>query len=140
MDDGKTIYKAWRENNERKFEQVEFRPYFYVEESEKEPPTYRPSKYIERDFDYVRGDWINIDGVPLKRVYVDTSYDIRKAKDMFSKTYEADVPYQFRYCVDELHDMPEYDMRKWYWDMEWQQGGEHDGKITTIVAYDNYDK
>jgi len=140
MDDGKTIYKAWRENNERKFEQVEFRPYFYVEESEKEPPTYRPSKYIERDFDYVRGDWINIDGVPLKRVYVDTSYDIKKAKDMFSKTYEADVPYQFRYCVDELHDMPEYDMRKWYWDMEWQQGGEHDGKITTIVAYDNYDK
>ena len=140
MDDGKTIYKAWRENNERKFEQVEFRPYFYVEESEKEPPTYRPSKYIERDFDYVRGDWINIDGVPLKRVYVDTSYDIRKAKDMFSKTYEADVPYHFRYCVDELHDMPEYDMRKWYWDMEWQQGGEHDGKITTIVAYDNYDK
>ena len=140
MDDGKTIYKAWRENNERRFEQVEFRPYFYVEESEKEPPTYRPSKYIERDFDYVRGDWINIDGVPLKRVYVDTSYDIRKAKDMFSKTYEADVPYQFRYCVDELYDMPEYNMRKWYWDMEWQQSGEYDGCITTIVVYDNYDE
>ena len=31
-------------------------------------------------------------------------------------------------------------MRKWYWDMEWQQGGEHDGCITTIVAYDNYDE
>ena len=30
--------------------------------------------------------------------------------------------------------MPEYDMRKWYWDMEWQQGGEHHDKITTIVC------
>ena len=31
-------------------------------------------------------------------------------------------------------------MRKWYWDMEWQQGGEHHDKITTIVVYDNYDE
>ena len=140
MDDGKTIYKAWRENGERRFEQVKFRPYFFVEQTETEKPQYRPSKYITREFEYLRGDWVNIDGTPLKKVFVDNSYDIRKAKDKFSKTYEADVPYHFRYCVDELHDMPEYDMRKWYWDMEWQQGGEHDGKITTIVAYDNYDK
>ena len=140
MEDGKTIYKAWRENGERRFEQVKFRPYFFVEQTETEKPQYRPSKYITREFEYLHGDWVNIDGTPLKKVFVDNSYDIRKAKDKFSKTYEADVPYHFRYCVDELHDMPEYDMRKWYWDMEWQQGGEHDGKITTIVAYDNYDK
>ena len=31
-------------------------------------------------------------------------------------------------------------MRKWYWDLEWQQGGEHHNKITTIVMYDNYDE
>ena len=43
-------------------------------------------------------------------------------------------------AVDEINEMPEYNMRKWYWDMEWQQGGEHDGCITTIVVYDNYDK
>ena len=30
-------------------------------------------------------------------------------------------------------------MRKWYWDMEWMQGGEYDEAITCIVVYDNYD-
>jgi DNA polymerase elongation subunit (family B) len=55
------------------------------------------------------------------------------------RTYEADVRYHYRYAVDEIEDMPEYKMRKMYWDMEWMQGGEHDGAITCIVAYDNYD-
>ena len=31
-----------------------------------------------------------------------------------------------------LDEIPEYDMVKWYWDLEWQQGGEHDGAITCI--------
>ena len=140
VNDGQSIYKSWRENGEKKYEIVPFKPYFYVKEDATEPSIYKPSKYISRDFEYIRGNWVNIDSEPLKKVCVDSSFDIRKAKDMFSKTYEADVPFHFRYCVDELDEMPEYDMRKWYWDMEWQQGGEHHDKITTIVVYDNYDK
>ena len=140
MNDGKRIYKSWRENGEKKFEMVEVKPYFYVKEDEKEPSKYKASKYIDRDFEYIRGDWVNIDNEPLKKVVVDTSFDIKKAKDMFKKTYEADVPFHFRYAVDEIKEMPEYKMRKWYWDMEWQQGGEHHDEITTIVVYDNYDK
>ena len=140
VNDGQSIYKSWRENGEKKYEIVSFKPYFYVKEDSTEPSIYKPSKYITRDFEYIRGDWVNIDSEPLKKVCVESSFDIRKAKDMFRKTYEADVPFHFRYCVDELDEMPEYDMRKWYWDMEWQQGGEHHDKITTIVVYDNYDK
>jgi DNA polymerase I len=140
LDDGKTIYKSWRENKVKRFELVSFKPYFFVLDSEKERKTYKPSKYLTRDFEYEKGDWINIDGEPLKKVYVERHEDIRKVKDQFSKTYEADVPYHFRYAVDCIDEMPEYEMRKWYWDMEWQQGGEHDGCITTIVAYDNYDE
>ena len=68
------------------------------------------------------------------------SFDIHKARQHFIETYEADVPYTFRYAVDEVDEMPEYNMRKWYWDMEWQQSGEYDGCITTIVVYDNYDE
>ena len=140
MNDGKRIYKSWRENGEKKFEMVEVKPYFYVKEDEKEPSKYKASKYIDRDFEYIRGDWDNIDNEPLKKVVVDSAFDIKKAKDMFKKTYEADVPFHFRYAVDEIKEMPEYNMRKWYWDMEWQQGGEHHDEITTIVVYDNYDK
>ena len=140
MNDGNRIYKSWRENGEKKHEIVPFRPYFYVKEDSAEPFEYRPTKYISREFEYIRGDWINLNNEPLKRVNVESSHDIRKAKDMFGETYEADVPFHFRYCVDELDEMPEYKMRKWYWDMEWAQGGEHHDKITTIVVYDNYDK
>ena len=140
MNDGKNIYKSWRENGEKKYEMVEFSPYFYISSQENRPMSYKPSKYITRDFRYEEGDWVNLQKEPLQKVYVETSYDIKKAKDMFSRTYEADVPYHFRYCIDELHEMPEYKLRKWYWDMEWQQGGEYHDCITTIVAYDNYDE
>jgi len=139
-DDGKKIFKAWREDGERKIETVDFSPYFYVLHEEKEIPSYRPNKYVTRDFEYRYGDWVNLNQEPLKRVYVESSYDIKKAKDLFSKTYEADVPYHFRYCIDNIHEMPEYDLKKWYWDMEWQQGGEYHDCITAIVMYDNYDK
>ena len=140
MNDGKSIYKSWRENGEKKYEIVEHQPYFYVEEDSNEPAHYKPSKYITRDFSFANGDWVNIDSIPLKKVLVESSYDIRGAKGMFKKTYEADVPFHFRYCIDEIDEMPEYNMRKWYWDMEWQQGGEHHNKITAIVMYDNFDK
>ena len=140
MNDGKSIYKSWRENGEKKYKIVEHQPYFYIEADSNEPVHYKPSKYITRDFGFSSGDWINIDSIPLKKVLVESSYDISGAKGMFNKTYEADVPHHFRYCIDEIDEMPEYDMRKWYWDMEWQQGGEHHDKITVIVAYDNYDK
>ena len=137
---GNTIYKSWRDNGVKISEEVEFRPYFYVLADEKEIPTYSLNKYTKGKFEYEEGDWKNLEGESLKRVYVEKSYDINGARQVFTKTYEADVPYTFRYAGDEVNEMPEYTMRKWYWDMEWQQSGEHDGCITTIVAYDNWDK
>lgn len=139
-DDGKSIFLSWRENGEKQFNIVPFSPYFYILDSEEEIPSYSPSKYITRDFEYIKGDFVNLDKEPLKKVIVENSFDLRKAKDLFKQTYEADVPYHFRYAVDNIHEMPEYDLRKWYWDMEWQQGGTYHDCITTIVAYDNYDK
>jgi len=138
--EGDKIYLSWRENGKKEHKTVSFAPYFYVDEDSREPPSYKASKYITRDFEYVRGDWVNLNGDKLKKVIVESSFDISKAKGMFKRTYEADVPFHFRYAVDCIDDMPEYDLRKWYWDMEWQQSGEHHDKITTIVVYDNYDK
>ena len=138
--DGKRIFKAWREDGKRIIETVEYTPYFFILDAEEEVLNYKPSKYITRQFNYEEGDWFNLNGEKLKKAYVDSSEDIKYAKDMFSQTFEADVPLHFRYCVDELHEMPEYKLRKWYWDMEWQQGGEYHDCITTIVIYDNYDK
>jgi len=137
---GNTIYKSWRVDGVKQSEEVQYRPYFYVLSDTRERPTYPISKYSNGKFEYVQGEWLDLESNSLKRVYVEKSWDMVKARQCFDKTYEADVAYTFRYAVDEVHEMPEYNMRKWYWDMEWQQGGEHHDKITTIVMYDNYDK
>jgi len=134
------IFLSWRERGKKKVEIKTFRPYFFIDDSHKEIASYRPSKYLKKDFEYEEGDWFSLEGKKLKKVYVDKYTDIRRAKERFSETWEADVPYHRRFAVDNLAELPEYNMRKWYWDMEWQQGGEHDGCITTIVAYDNYDE
>ena len=140
LDNGKTIYTSWR-NGKKKVEQVvNFIPYFYISVNSKRPKSYKPSKFIERDFVYEEGDWYNLEGTKLVRVYVESAKDIKIAKKSFLQTYEADVPLSFRYAVDTLGSLPEYKMRKWYWDMEWQQGGQYHDCITTIVMYDNYDE
>ena len=137
---GKHVYTSWREGREKRQTVVEFTPYFYILSSDNQPKYYNPSKFVKREFTYEEGDWHNLQGEKLTRVYVDKSDDIHIARRSFVKTFEADVPYAFRYAVDSLGSLPEYQMRKWYWDMEWQQGGEHHDKITTIVVYDNYDE
>ena len=138
--DNKTIYTSWRENGEKKVAVKLFAPYFYLPEDAQEFAEYKIGRATTRPFRYERGEWVNLQGEKLKRVYVEQSTDIYNAKKMWPKTYEADVPYHFRYAVDEINEMPEYKLRKWYWDMEWQQGGEYHDCITTIVVYDNYDE
>jgi DNA polymerase elongation subunit (family B) len=138
--DEKHIYTAWRENGERKFKLEAHEPYFFIEDDEFEFENYTVKKYISRSFRYEQGDWVSLKGKPLKKVVVEQATDIYKARKMWNKTYEADVPFGFRYAIDNLNELPEFKLRKWYWDMEWQQGGEHHDKITVIVAYDNYDE
>jgi len=135
----KLIYKSWRENGVKVSERVNFRPYFFIKEGEDRPPNYQVSKYVEGEFEYEEGEFFNLQKEKLVKVYYESGGDSR-AKNCFRETFEADVPYHFRYAVDCIDEMPVYEMRKWYWDMEWQQGGENDGCITTIVAYDNWDK
>ena len=151
----KGIYFAWRdENNERKSEVVPFSdypPYFYIEEN-----AFQPDKIVKNDrwknskvysIRYEEGNWSNLDGDKLVKVICNHPSEIKTiSKEMSesygTQTYEADVQYHYRASIDRFkNDVPyhEYDMRKWYWDMEWMQGGEHDGAITCIVCYDNYD-
>ena len=65
--DGKRIYTSWRENGEKKWKIVPFRPNFYVPVDEN-VATYKPSKYLEREFDYEQGEYLNLNGEPLKNV------------------------------------------------------------------------
>jgi len=94
---------------------------------------------------YTNGDWVNLDNEELVKVTWQPKHpkyakDVRivlEARGM--KTYEGDVQHHYRYAVDEVKEIPEQNLRRWYWDMEWQQGGKYDEAITCIVIYDNYD-
>lgn len=149
MNNGNQIYLSWREGlSRRKVSKiVDFKPYFFIQRDDRKPKVYRLNKgVITYDLEYEDVEDVDLQGRELTKVTYESSshrYSLFNNKTNPATptiTYEADVPLHFRYCVDELSELKEYQMRKWYWDMEWQQGGEHDGAITTIVAYDNYDR
>ena len=143
-----SIYLRWRNSDGDRQEKTitGFRPYFYVNSDERMPEAYNikvrnsqgRAMKLPQPFVYERTQHTNLERQPLTKVIVTKPNDIRVAKRYFNKTYEADVNITHRFCVDELTEMPEYKMRKWYWDMEWMNTGKYDGAITTIAVYDNY--
>ena len=144
------IYTAWRDDTGKRetciIPHESFRPYFYILSSDS-----KPENIISRDkwgntkvltVSYEENEtYRNLQNLCLTRVYCKNPQEMRKVKDEFSNTFEADVRYTHRYAVDVFHesDFPEYNLRKCYWDMEWMQGGEYDGNITCIVMYDNFE-
>jgi len=134
MNDNKSIYLSWRENGVKKIKIEPTRPYFFVEATHVVPVG---SRDVGREY----GDWVTLDGIKLRKEYAIDSKEMGKRRRWFSKTWEADVPHHHRYVVDNVKTIPEYKMRKWYWDMEWlPKEHEHSDAITCIVVYDNYDK
>ena len=130
---------------------AEYKPRFFVEA--KTLPIYSMrgrdnSGSFNIELDYQLTEYVSLEGKKLKEVtWTPPSPNHAKiVRSTFDKrgitTYEADVPHHHRFCVDNFtkdSDYSTFKMRKWYWDMEWMQGGEHDGAITAIVIYDNYD-
>jgi len=160
-DDG--ILLRWRDEDENRQERnvpfSEFSPYFFVKAScgfndsriKIRDGSYNQQKSIFVSVYCHEGDWFNLNGEKLIKITWETFRTrFTKANKMKNKirshfdnmgiqTYEADVRHHYRYAVDKISEMPQYRMRKWYWDMEWMQGGEYDGAITCICLYDNYD-
>tara|TARA_R110000824_G_scaffold35901_3_gene111973 strand:- start:3039 stop:4697 length:1659 start_codon:yes stop_codon:yes gene_type:complete len=130
----------WREEGKRVEKTVgysDFNPYFYILASapERTGLTIREfSNSFVIDLFYEVDGSTNLGGLPLKKVTWSPPKPgyTRTIRQQWEQTYEADVPFHYRYAVDELTKIPEYDLVKWYWDLEWQQGGEHDGAITCI--------
>ena len=86
----------------------------------------------------------NLDREELIKVSVDSNLEMYKIKDIFHskniKTYEADISLSRKYCVDRLQSIEEYNLRKWYVDIETVVGGRYDGQINAITVYDNFTK
>lgn len=89
----------------------DFRPYFYVEDSE--------------------GDFVSIRGKKLKKITCNFPYEIKKQRDFYSNTYEADILYVNRYLIDHTEVIKKCPIRIFYIDIEIQK---------TINGYESFEK
>ena len=148
-DNDRSIKIRWRDKDKIRKEKVisDFKPYFFIRSIDNKPDTYKTKHHIiGKDsvkqtgfYEYKKGNWRNLEGHTLTKVFYSHPKDMKDARRPFKNTWEGDVPILRRYCVDELDRVPEYEMRKWYWDMEWLPDAHKDaGAITTIAVYDNY--
>ena len=135
----------WRDDYGRQeyfVDYTDFQPYFYVLSDSTQYPVAeireRGNKF-KIAINYVKDGSVDLQGRDLTKVTwlpAKPGYT-RTLRELWDETFEADVPFHYRYAVDMLDEIPEYDMVKWYWDLEWQQGGEYDGVITCISLTTN---
>jgi len=98
--------------------------------------TVRPTYDVTQEY--------NIDKEELIKVSLNSKMETYWLKDIFHsegiKTYEADISLARKYCVDRLNNIQEYNLRKWYVDIETAVDGRHDKKINAITVYDNFNE
>ena len=146
IDNQNKLVLRWRDKDGIRKENLisysTFQPYFYILAGDTQYPVAeikeRGAKF-KIAISYVEDGSVDLKGRPLTKVTwlpANPAYN-RTIKGLWNETFEADVPFHHRYAVDILEEIPEYDMIKWYWDLEWQQGGEHDGAITCISLTTN---
>ena len=165
------ILMRWREQNAlnhwvRKERLVsDFNPYCFVnpnyvkiKDTKRMVPSYQVIDHIEDTYygATVETDTNAVDanGEALYKVVFESPNIVRKMSRELSGTYEADVPYEDRYLIDNVEDIPEYEPRKVFIDLEaLQYPANSDGPkylrrhnriwadwqmINVIGCYDNY--
>ena len=98
---------------------------------------------------------VTADGKELDKVTFKSPGLMRMVSNKLKPTYEADVPYEDRYLVDCVNEIPDYKMRKLFIDLEALQFKQHDDgphycnntgnprdfqEINVIGAYDSFTK
>lgn len=133
------------ENNNRVVDREPFDPYLYVKVDEKVPrQLVTRGKFGENNY-VLRcnsQEGYSLEGFPLKKVYYghpDNRFNVKKGlENMGIRTYQGDVDMRRLYCVDKLEEIKEYNLRKWYFDIEVQQQGIYHDSITVMTVYDNF--
>ena len=138
------IWLRWRdENNLRQYDRIEYTSYFYIEKGSPMPEVIvvngrygvnriRPT--------YTWGNWESLNGTELLKVSFETTHDMYNARNHWDKTYEADISLARKYTNDNMEEIKEYDLRKWYLDIETQVGGRYNDAINALTFYDSYDE
>ena len=107
---------------------VSSKPFCYTEESSigklQQPFTILPSKQE-----------VGLYGEKLRRIEFDNTDDLRNASKKV-RTWEANIAHTNRVLVENRVNIPMYEHRTWFFDMEWMMDS---GQITIIVIQDSVD-
>ena len=116
--DNSEIIIFGRDSNNKKYMKIEksFMPYFYIPESCQVPEDYRITS-IQMGFKGLTGD-SNNPTEPVKKITVNKSSEVINVRQLFPKTYEADIPFTQRYLIDVIGETPTYPLRTLYLDIE----------------------
>ena len=140
----------WRNpQNQRVTDSIDdYRHYFYVESKDysklKKVYTYRhwgQEKLLRPRIDTTKKK--NLNGDALLKITLSSRNEVYWLKDHFHqnaiRTYGADVSLARQYCVDNMDSVKEYNLRKWYLDIETTSGRDYK-QINAITVYDSYTK
>ena len=139
------VHLRWRdENGDRKSSvDLQYKPYFYIATGSDMPEVIQTNgrfgvKRVRPTYNF--GNWESLDKQSLVKVVFETTGDLYNARNSWDKTYEADISMARKYTNDVIEEIIEYDLRKWYLDIETQVGGRYNGAINALTFYDSYDK
>lgn len=124
--------------NHRVIEKIhinDFPAYFYVPKSCEVPGDSRILKIEDTHKKSIYGE-------EVKKIIVREMWDVPKLKQLFFKTFEADIRFNDRYFLDRVKEIPHENLRKCYFDLETNDFPTQmmdDEKITCIGFYDNYE-
>jgi DNA polymerase elongation subunit (family B) len=93
---GRTLIKH-KQYGQQKWTTERFRPYIYVDHRERYRLPDGIDGRVERDID-IRA----YDGTPLDRVVLSSTREARDARDAADNHFEADIPFERRYFIDEV--------------------------------------
>jgi DNA polymerase I len=126
------LYTRYRDSNGELIEDTikGYKPYFWIPANVGD---YRKRRLLARypGTQITDERAIGLDGTPLIKVVVESPFDIFSMKQEFDKTYEADVRFTDRWLIDNVHEMPVWNPRKWWFDIECDTG---DDPFTTVIA------
>lgn len=117
------LYGRDAEGNKRSFVNKMFQPYFYVPSAEKDLEDEAITSNQEEE------NWQTIYDDKVARIYTNSPFDVKRVRELFSKHFEADIPYPRRFLIDkdiyagfdeEFHPVqaPQIDPKICYLDIE----------------------
>ena len=144
--EGANLYVRHRDKDGGLIEQhitpEDYRPYFWVKNDDYHENLFRRIKHRYPGSELDRSvlvkplpDGTGYDDATLMKVVVESPSDIKKMREEFPRTWEADVRFEDRWLIDNVPEMPDWKPVVMYFDIEAVYVDEKDKEeMTTVIC------